>query len=84
MGSGKQSGPGGRDDWRVRIAGAVGGLITGALGLLVRSLDLRWPWGLGAFAFVGMIVVGIVLGQLAGRRLFRPASGGPPDPPPHA
>jgi hypothetical protein len=38
----------------------------------------------GGFAIVVAIIVGIVLGGLVGRLLFRPSSGGPPDPPPPA
>ena len=38
-----------------------------------------WP-GLMAFAFV--TAAGAVLGRLLGGLLFRPSSGGPPDPPP--
>jgi hypothetical protein len=76
MENSEQQGSGGRADWPVRLAGAVGGLIAGALGLLVKSLvEPPWQWGLGAFAFVGMIVVGIILGQFVGSRLFRKPPG---------
>ena len=38
----------------------------------------------GEFGRIALIGVGVVLGQLAGERLFRPSSGGPPDHPPPA
>jgi VIT1/CCC1 family predicted Fe2+/Mn2+ transporter len=84
MGNGEQSGPGGRDDWRVRITTCVGAAtcMAGAmlLGPLVGIHGL-WP---GMLAVAVAIIVGVVLGQLVGRLLFRPPSGGPQDPPPHA
>jgi hypothetical protein len=36
-----------------------------------------WPWGL--IAFIILLGAGSVLGQFAGRRLFRSPPGGPPD-----
>jgi hypothetical protein len=82
MGSGEQSGPGGRSNWPVRIAGGVGGAAGAALALLWRpDLGGFWP---GLMGYLIMTGVGAVLGQLVGERLFRPSSGGPPDHPPHA
>ena len=40
-----------------------------------------WP---GMLAIVVAILVGILLGGLVARRLFRPRSGRPPDHPPRA
>jgi hypothetical protein len=55
----------------------VGGAAAAAAGLLWRpDLGGFWP---GLIAFVAMLAVGIVLGQLAGRILFRPSPGGPPE-----
>ncbi len=77
MGNGERSGPDGRSNWQVRIAGGVGGAVGSAGALLWRpDLGGFWP---GLVAFSIMTGVGIVLGQLAGRRLFRPSSGGPPE-----
>jgi hypothetical protein len=84
MGDGERSGSGGRSDWPVRLSGAVGALVGAAVALfVVKPLlgDLGfWP---GLIAFVVVVVGGLLVGQLAGRLLFRP-SGGPPDRPPHA
>jgi hypothetical protein len=74
MGSGERSGSGGRSNWPVRIAGGVGA----AAGALLWRPDLGGFWP-GLIAFGILTGVGIVLGQLAGRLLFRPSSGGPPE-----
>jgi hypothetical protein len=72
MGNGEQSGSGGRADWRVRLATAVGAGAGAALGLLVKSLGVDlggfWP---GMIAFGVVVGVGTVLGRLAGSLLFR-------------
>jgi hypothetical protein len=76
MANGEQSGSCGRADWRVRLAGAVGAGVGGALCLLIGSLaDLRWPWWWGMIAFGAAIAVGILLGQLVGSLLFRRPPG---------
>ena len=83
MESRARSGPGGRDDWRVRVttgagvAACVAGVM--ALGPAV-GIDGFWP---GMLAIAVAIGVGILLGRFAGAMLFRP-SAVPPDPPPAA
>jgi len=66
------------DDWRVRVttALAVAACMAAAL-MLGPELDTKefWPGGL---TIIGAIIVGIVLGQLVGRLLFRPSSNRPP------
>jgi len=55
----------------------VGGAAAAAAGLMWRrDLGGFWP---GLIAFVAVLAVGIVLGQLAGRLLCRPSSDGPPE-----
>ena len=77
MGSGERSGSGGGNNWPVIIGGMVGGGAGAAIALLWRpDLGGFWP---GLIAFGIFIVVGIVLGQLAGRLLSRPSSGGRPE-----
>jgi len=56
----------------------------GAFGLYVVKPMIDLPSGLGPLAFVALVGVGVVLGQVVGARLFRPSSGGPPDSPPPA
>jgi hypothetical protein len=57
----------------------VGGAAGAAVGLLVAAwADFGGFWP-GLVIFLGGTAVGIVLGQLAGRLLFRPSSSGPPD-----
>jgi hypothetical protein len=79
MVSGEQSGPGGRDDWRVRITTgvAVAACMGGAM-LLGPGVGINGFWP-GMLAIVVAISVGIVLGRLVGGLLFRPSSGGRPD-----
>ena len=72
------------DDWPVRLSGAAGGMVGGAVGLFVVKPLIELPVWLGGFAFVALIGVGVILGNIVGGRLFRPSSGGPPDPPPPA
>jgi len=85
MGNGERSGPDGRSDWPVRLGTGAGVVAGAALGLFVIRplvhIPGLWP---GLIAFVAVMGVGGVLGRLVGGLLFRPSSGGPPDPPPHA
>jgi len=79
MGSRERSGPGGRDDWRVRITTGVGvaACMAGAMMLgPVVGINGFWP---GMLAIAVAIVLGVVLGRLVGGLLFRPSSGGPPE-----
>ena len=66
------------DDWRVRLSGAAGGMVGGAIGLFVVKPLIELPPGLGSIAFIALIGVGVVIGQIVGLRLFGPSSGGPP------
>jgi hypothetical protein len=80
MGNGERAGSGSRSDWPVKIGGGVGAVVAATIALLLhRDLGGFWP---GLLAFVAVTVVGIVLGQLAGRLLSRRSSGSPPDDPP--
>jgi len=72
------------DDWRVRLTGAAGGMVAGVVALFVVKPMIELPPWLGAFAFVALMTVGVVLGNIVGARLFQPSSGGPPDHPPRA
>jgi hypothetical protein len=67
----EQSRSGSRADGLVRLAGMVGGSAGGALSLLVLSLADLHRFPLGLIVFLAGIVLGIVLGQLAGSHLFR-------------
>jgi hypothetical protein len=71
MESGKPSGSSGRSDWPVRLSGAAGGMVGGAVGMFVVKPLIELPPGLGPFAFVALIGVGVVIGQIVGGRLFR-------------
>jgi len=84
MGSGERSGPGGWDDWRVRITTMVGAAacMAGAM-MLGPVVGINGFWR-GMLAITVAIILGIVLGRLVGWLLFRPSSGGPPDYPPPA
>jgi hypothetical protein len=65
----EQPGSGGRSDWPVRLAGAVGATLGATIGLLLSSVvDLGLLWG--GVAFVALVGLGIFLGQLAGSLLF--------------
>jgi hypothetical protein len=79
----ERSGSGGRRDWPVKLATGVGTVIGAAVALfvvkpLVKPL-VELPFWLGMLAFLAVTGVGGVLGKLAGRLLFRPSSGGPPE-----
>ena len=84
MGNGERSGPGGPSDWRVRLATGVGIGAGAALALLWRPDVFGGGFWLGMIGFGVFMAVGAVVGRLVGGLLFRPSSGGPPDPPPHA
>jgi hypothetical protein len=59
-------------------------MVGGAVGLFVVKPLIELPVWLGPFAFIALIGVGVILGNIVGWRLFRPSSGGPTDDPPHA
>ena len=86
MGNGERSGSGGRnDDWRVGLATGLGTVVGAAVALFVIKPLVNISGFLpGLLAFGAVTGVGGVLGRLAGGLLFRPSSGGPPGPPPHA
>ncbi len=69
-------------DWRIRLAGAVGAMVGGAIGLFVVKPLIELPGWLGALAFGAFVAVGVILGKIVGQRLFRTSSAGPPDHPP--
>jgi hypothetical protein len=50
----------------------------GAIGLFVVKPLIELPPGLGGFAFIALIGIGVVIGQIVGSRLFPTSSGGPP------
>ncbi len=85
MGNGERSSSGGRSDWPIRLATGAGTVAGAAIALFVIKplVDIPGFW-LGLIAFVAVAGVGGVLGRLVGGLLFRPSSGGPPDPPPSA
>ena len=72
------------DDWRVRLTGAAGASVAGAIALFVVKPMIELPPWLGALAFVGMLTVGTVLGNIIGGRLFKPSSNSSPNLPPRA
>ena len=78
MGNGEQSGAGDRRNWRVHLAGMVGGAAGGALAFLVGNLvDLSGFWP-GLIVFLLGVGVGIALGRLVGSLAFRgPPGNGP-------
>jgi hypothetical protein len=73
----ERSGPGTRDDGRIRIAAAVGAAVCmGAAMLLAPVIGISGFWP-GTLAIVVAIIVGIFLGRLVGGMLFGPSSGTP-------
>jgi hypothetical protein len=64
------------NDWRARLttAGVIGVCLVAAR-MLGPAVGIHGFW----LGMLVPIVVGIVLGNLVGRLLFRPSSGGPPD-----
>jgi hypothetical protein len=79
MGNGERAGSGGRGDWRVRLATGVGTVVGATVALFVVKPLVELPFWPGLLAFVAVAGAGGVLGQLVGRLLFRPSSGGPPE-----
>ena len=72
------------DDWRIRLTTAVAVAACMAAAMMlgpVVGIQGFWPGGL---SIIVAIIVGIVLGGLAGRFLFPSSSDGPPDHPPRA
>lgn len=70
------------NDWRARLLTAV--VIAACMGAAmilgpVVGIHGFWP---GMFSIWAAILVGILLGNLMARRLFRPPVGGPPKSPP--
>ena len=55
------SGSSGRNDWPVRLSGAAGGMVGGAVGMFVVKPLIDLPPGLGPFAFVALIGVALTL-----------------------
>ena len=72
------------DDWRVRLTGAAGALVAGVIALFIVKPMIELPVWLGGFAFVGMMTVGVILGNIVGGWLFKPLSSSPPKHPPRA
>ena len=60
------------DDWRVRLTGATGALGAGVVALFVVKPMIEPPIRLGELAFVGMITIGSLLGNIVGGWLFMP------------
>lgn len=69
------------NDWRVRLCGSAGAFATGVIALFVVKPMIELPTWLGALAFVGMMTVGGVLGNIVGWRLFKPSPNSSPNPP---
>jgi hypothetical protein len=78
MRKGERSGSGGRSGWPAGL-GVVGGAAGAAIALFVVKPLVELPIWLGPIAFVAVTAVGIGLGQLAGKLLFRPSSVDPPE-----
>lgn len=64
------------DDWRIRLAGAVGVAVCMTAAMLLGPMVGIEGFLPGGLAIIVAIIVGIVLGQLVGRRLFQPSTGG--------
>ncbi len=77
MGKSKRTGLSARSDWPVRLSTGVGGAAAGTIALLLRP-DMGGFWQ-GLIAYMAVLLVGMVAGNLVGRLLFRPPSGGPPN-----
>jgi len=66
------------DDWRVRLTGAAGAFVGGVIALFVVKPMIELPTWVGGLAFVGMMTVGLVIGNIVGSLLFKPASNSSP------
>ena len=64
-------------DWPVRLCGAAGSMVGGAIGLFVVKPLIELPLWLGPIAFIALIGIGGILGNIIGARLFPPSSGTP-------
>lgn len=66
------------DDWRVRLTGAAGAFVAGTIALFVVKPMIELPAWSGGLAFVGLMTVGAVIGNIVGSRLFKPSSRNSP------
>lgn len=62
------------NDWRIRLSGAAGAMLGGVVALFVIKPMIELPVWLGPIAFVALLAVGSILGNIVGGRLFRPSS----------
>ncbi len=62
------------DDWRVRLCGAAGAGVGAAFALFVVKPMIELPGWTGGLAFAGLLIVGILLGNVVGLQLFKPSS----------
>jgi hypothetical protein len=61
----------GKNDMPVRLAGGVGGIVFGGLGLVLKDiLDVHLPLPSGTLVFVATTASGILFGRAA-YRMFR-------------
>jgi len=76
MDNSEQSGSSVRDDWRNRIAGAIGVAVCAGLSLLALNLADVHMFPVGLLVYAAAIVVGIFLGRFVGSRFFpKPPDG---------
>lgn len=61
-------------DWRVRLTGAAGAFVAGVIALFVVKPMIELPAWVGGFAFAGMMIVGVLIGNIVGGRLFNRSS----------
>ncbi|HUP80648.1 MAG TPA: hypothetical protein VM260_19015 [Pirellula sp.] len=66
------------DDWRIRLTGAAGALVAGVIAMFVVKPMIELPTWLGALTFGGIMAIGIVFGNIVGRRLFQPSTNSSP------
>jgi hypothetical protein len=71
------------NDWPVRLCGAAGAMVGGTVGLFVVKPLIELPVWLGPLAFVALIGLGGILGNIVGVRLFHPSTDKPKDHSPH-
>ena len=67
------------DDWRIRLTSAVAVAVCMAAAMMLGPVVGIEGFLPGGLTIIAAIIVGIALGGLVGRLLFRPSSGGPPD-----